>query len=418
MAIGSRVQELPATVAGRASIADFFSHGFRPFFLGAAVYACLLMSIWLAFLASTQMGFDGAWLNVPGSPFAWHAHELAVGFIAAAIGGFLLTAVPNWTGALPFSGRPLGALFALWVGGRLAMLLSPWLPAGAVAIADLIFLPVLGGVAVRQLLVKPAMRNFLLIVLLASIVFANVIYHLSVLELLRADALAAMRAIILVVSVMIAMIGGRIIPAFTHNWLNVNRHGDALPRRLPALDAASVISVAVFALVEVVQPGSVASGAVAAVAAAVNALRLQGWRGWAARPEPIIWVLHAGYAWLVAGLALAAISALTGHVAPSLAYHALGAGSAGTMILAVMTRASLGHTGRKLLAPPLIVWSYWLMTLAAALRVFAPIIFESPAATGIALTIAALAWIAAFGLFVVVYTPILTTPRVRNKLAA
>lgn len=400
----------------RATARDFFSYGFRPFFLGAAVHATLLMCVWLAFVVSTHVGGAGAWLPVAGSPYAWHAHELALGFTTAAIGGFLLTAVPNWTGALPLSGRPLAGLFALWLVGRVAMLFSGFLPAALVAAADLAFVPVLAGVAVLQLLVKPARHNFALVALLAVITAANAAYHLGNSGLVAIDPLAAMRAVVLVVAVMIAMIGGRIIPAFTHNWLNLRPHKGPMPRRNARIDLAAVASVALFAAVEIGSPGSVFSGAAAALAALLNGVRLQGWRGWSARTEPIVWVLHLGYAWLVAGLGLSAVAALTGAVPQSLAYHAFGAGAAATMILAVMSRASLGHTGRKLVAPRPIVAAYVLVTLAALARVVGPILSTGPAMTGVVLALAALAWIAAFALFAIVYAPILTTARVREKL--
>lgn len=402
----------------KPSLADLFSYGFRPFFLGTAAYAAILMCVWLMFIVATHTGGDGSWLAVPGSPFAWHAHEFAMGFAAAAVGGFLLTAVPNWTGAMPLAGVSLAVVFSLWVLGRIAMLSAAFLPPPLVALADMAFIPVLAAVAVRQLMVKPAMRNLVLVVLLALITLANASYHAAVLGWLEVNPLASMRAVILVVVVMITMIGGRIIPAFTHNWLNVRRHTGAMPRRNARLDAASVMSVALFAGIEAIAPQSLLSGTLAVVAAGLNGMRLQGWRGWAARSEPIVWILHVGYGWLIVGLCLEAASSLLGTITPSLGYHAFGAGAAGTMILAVMTRASLGHTGRKLLAPPLAVWSYWLISASALMRVAVPLLVANESVIGIGLTLAALAWIGAFVLFVIAYAPILTTPRVRTKLAA
>lgn len=398
------------------TVGNLFSYGFRPFFLAAAVYAAALMVLWLAFIATVHAGGDGAWLPVAGSPYAWHAHEFAMGFAAAAIAGFLLTAVPNWTGALPLKGAPLAALFALWLAGRLVMLLSGLLPPLLVAVVDIAFLPVLAGAAIRQLLVKPAARNFVLIGILLMMTCANVVHHLGVNAILNADPLAAARSAVLAAAVMIAMIGGRIIPSFTHNWLNVRRHAGPMPYRDAKLDAASVLSIAIFAAAEIMRPGSIASGVLAAAAAGINAVRLYGWCGWQTRSEPIVWILHVGYAWLIAGLGVFAAAALTGAVSGSLAYHALGAGAAATMILAVMSRASLGHTGRKLIAPPLVVWSYRLITLAALLRVFGAMLATSPAASGLVLSMAATAWIASFVLFVIVYAPILAGPRAHEKL--
>ncbi len=163
----------------RPSFDAFFSYAFRPFFLGAAVFAALMMSVWLAFVATSLNGFAGNWLPVAGSPFAWHAHEMIFGFSAAAIAGFLLTAVPNWTGALPISGAPLIVLFAAWLAGRVGMAVSGLLPYGMAATLDLMFLPMLGAAAARQLFVKPAARNLVFLLLVAAMTLGNVIFHLG-----------------------------------------------------------------------------------------------------------------------------------------------------------------------------------------------------------------------------------------------
>ena len=405
----------PSPYLATPSFAAFFSYGFRPFFLGAAVFAALMMSVWLAFVATTTYGAANEWLPVAGSPFAWHAHEMVYGFAAAAMAGFLLTAIPNWTGALPLSGTPLIALFVMWLAGRMAMLLSGLLPLFLVAGLDLIFLPTLGVFAAVQLFVKPSPRNLVFLALLAVMTIANALFHLANFAILDVDPLAASRSGMLMVATTIAIIGGRIVPAFTHNWLHLNKGSNGMPRRFAWLDAASIGSIALFATAAVLQMPALWQGWVALGAALLNAARLSFWRGWSARREPIVWVLHLGYAWLVAGLALSAASSLTSAVPGSLASHAFGTGAAGTMIMAVMSRASLGHTGRPLVAPPLIVVAYVLNTLAALLRVFGPL--AVPAHAVETLVAAALAWIAAFSLFAVVYAPILTTPRVHTKIA-
>lgn len=402
--------------AARPSLEALFSYGFRPFFLGAAVFTVLWMCVWLVFVGSLAAGLSTDWLPVAGSPFAWHAHEMVFGFAAAAIAGFLLTAVPNWTGALPLSGSPLVILFLTWLAGRLAMALSGVLPYLLAAGIDVLFLPLLGAFAAQQLFVKPAARNLVFLLLLAAMTLSNVLFHLGTAGRIEFDPLAAARNAMLVVAVMIAIIGGRIIPAFTHNWIHLKRAGSALPRRVAWLDAASVLSIVLFATLTFAGLPEMWLGATAAVAAGLNGARLWLWRGWTTRSEPIVWVLHLGYAWIVVGLGLSAASAFQLGVPGSLASHAIGTGAAGTMIMAVMSRASLGHTGRPLVAPRPIVWAYLLLTLSAVLRVAGPLLV--PAHQGPMLAAAALAWIAAFALFVVVYAPILTTPRVHTKLAA
>ena len=409
----------PASVlpppAVRPSLDAFFSYGFRPFFLGSALYAVLAMAVWIVWLATANAGGPQDWLPVAGSPFAWHAHEMVFGVAAAAVAGFLLTAVPNWTGALPLSGPPLVLLFVLWSAGRVAMAMSATLPYEFAAIVDLVFLPAIGAFAARQLLVRPAPRKLVFVVPIAAMTAANLAFHLANAGYVALDALSAARISLLLVIVMIAIIGGRIIPAFTHNWLHGNRAAAPKPQRIPWLDAASILSIAVFAVVEAFMSARALTGMAALAAALFNGARLVLWRGPSTAREPIVWILHLGYAWIVIGLVLAALAAFGGLVSGTLALHAFGTGAVGTMIMAVMSRASLGHTGRRLIAPRSIVWAYHLVTLAAVLRVAGPLV--APGHSTAVLTAAGLAWIGAFAVFTVVYAPILTTPRVHTKLA-
>jgi uncharacterized protein involved in response to NO len=401
--------------AARPSFEAVFSYGFRPFFLGAAVYAALAMAVWIVWIASAATGWSQNWLPVAGSAFAWHAHEMIFGFAAAAIGGFLLTAVPNWTGALPLSGPPLVLLFVVWLLGRMAMGLSAVLPYAVVAALDVVFLPLLGGFAARQLFIRPAPRNLVFLALIAALTLCNVVFHLANAGYSTFDPLAQVRTSMLLVIVMIAIIGGRIIPAFTHNWLHGNRPTSPMPKRIAWLDTAALASLILFVLLETLGISDKLAGGAALVAAIANGARLAFWGGAGARKEPIVWVLHLGYAWIVAGLALSALAAFTEVVPRAIASHAFGTGAIGTMIIAVMSRASLGHTGRRLIAPRSIVWAYHLVTLAAVLRVAGPSI--APQHYSIVLAAAGFAWIGAFFLFALVYAPILTTPRVHTKIA-
>lgn len=396
------------------SLEAFFSHGFRPFFLGAATFAVLLMGVWILYIALAASGHDVAWHPASADPFAWHAHEMVFGFAAAAIAGFLLTAVPNWTGALPLSGAPLVVLFLSWLAGRCAMMLPADFLGSIKAAIDLAFLPMLGAFAGHQLMVRPAPRNLVFLALIAALTLLNAAYHAGIAGYIDLAPVSAGRGALLIVLIMIAIIGGRIVPAFTHNWLHLNAPGKPMPRRIAWLDATSIGSVVAFVMSVVFDAPSLIQGTIALAAAVLNAIRLVLWRGYATWREPIVWVLHAAYAWLVAGLTLSAASTL-GSLPPSLAFHAFGAGAAGTMIMAVMSRASLGHTGRPLTAPPKVVWAYYSITLAALLRVAGPLAL--PQSTPVFLTLAGIFWIGAFGLFVIVYAPILTTPRVHMKTA-
>ncbi len=395
------------------SLEALFSYGFRPFFLAAGMFAALLMMVWLAWIFTVFSGDSGAWLPVAGSPYAWHAHEMIFGFSAAAIAGFLLTAVPNWTGALPISGAPLVGLFLLWCAGRIAMAISGLLAPWAVAVIDLSFLPVLGAFAARQLMVKPAPRNLVFLLLLTVLVTGNVLFHLATNDLIAMDPSAVLRNGLLIVGMLIAIIGGRIIPSFTHNWLHLNSVPGPMPRRIAWLDLGSILAIAAILVARLAEAPAMVEGAIVSVAAVLNGARLLLWRGWATRREPIVWILHAGYAWLVMALALMAAARLTTYVPDSLANHAMGTGAIGIMILAVMSRASLGHTGRPIVAPPAIVKAYRLVSLSAHLRVVGPLLL--PLHPGPVFGMAGLAWIAAFVMFTAVYAPILTTPRVHAK---
>ncbi len=399
----------------RASLEALFSYGFRPFFLGAAVFAVAIMAVWLAWLGS-QVFWGGPWaLPIAGSPVAWHVHEMVFGFAVAAIAGFLLTAIPNWTGALPLSGLPLALLFLTWLAGRAVMAVSGLLAPAVVAIVDLAFLPLLGAFAAVSLFVRPAPRNLIFLAVVAAFTGANVVYHLTAAGIISVpDEMGSMRFALMLVVLMVSIIGGRIIPAFTHNWLHLNFGPVAMPRRIAWLDAASVASIALLALFLVLPVPRLVEGLAALAASVLNGGRLLLWRGWTTWREPIVWVLHLGYAWVVLGLVLTALAALTVRVPGAAAAHALGTGAVGTMILAVMSRASLGHTGRPLIAPSGIVWAYGLITLAAVLRVAASLV--NTQLYSAFLVCAALAWIAAFGLFALVYAPILTTPRVHTKV--
>jgi len=406
--IGSRDGSIEGR-AGEQSGLALFSYGFRPFFLGAGIYAVVALSTWIIWLITQQP----AWLASQRSPAAWHAHEMVFGFAIAAVAGFLLTAVPNWTGARPLSGRPLQILFTVWIAGRVAMFGAGALPDVFVAAVDLAFVPLLALLAARQLLVKPAPRNFIFLILLAVMTIANALYHAAASGLISMDAVTPIRAGLLVVVLMVVIVGGRIVPAFTHNWLHLNAPQASLPRRYASLDLAAVVSVALFAVCDVSAAPAVYVGSTAVAAALINATRLIFWRGWATWRAPIVWILHVGYAWVVVGLAMAGAAVFLPGVPGSLATHAFGTGAVGIMVMAVMTRASLGHTGRPLIAPRQAVVAYGLVILAALTRTFGVLLvpnFYMPL-----LIAAAVSWIMAYALFVIAYAPMLTRPRVTAR---
>ena len=348
-----------------------FAAGFRPFFLLASVWAAIAVPVWLAAYA------HGYALRGGVSPMAWHAHEMVYGFGLAAVAGFLLTAIPNWTGRLPVRGAPLAVLALLWLAGRVAMLVPE------AAFIDLAFTAALIAVVARELVAGRNWRNLPMLVALLLLFAGNVLFHLQVHLGLRLGLATLL--------MLIALVGGRIVPSFTRNWLAKLGRGARLPAPEGRLDHLALLvtlaALGVWVAAGITWP---------LVAAGVGlAARLSRWRGLSTVREPLVFILHLGYAWLAFGLILLGLDVPAGA-----ALHALTVGAVGTMTLAVMTRASLGHSGRALVADGATVAIYALVTLAALLRVLSPL---SGGQALLVTSLAGLAWSAAFGLFALHY---------------
>jgi uncharacterized protein involved in response to NO len=375
---------------------------FRPFFLGAALWSALALCLWLG----TLVGHVA--LPTALDPLIWHAHEMIFGFAAATVSGFLLTAIPNWTGRFPLQGGPLAVLALAWVAGRAAVTLSGWIGALPAAAIDLTFLLLLLMAVMREIIAGRNWRNLPMPAALGLLTAANLLVHLEAIGVADTADLG-LRLGLAVLLMLIALVGGRIIPSFTRNWL-VKRGVETLPAGFGAVDrlALAAGAVGLAAWVAAIEPSI--TGSVLILAGLAAALRLARWRGHRTAAEPLVWILHAGHGWLALGLGLLGLSQLWPAVPGSAALHALSAGAVGTMVLAVMTRATLGHTGRTLTAGRGTTAIYLLVTLAAALRVaaafaataFLPLLIASGAA-----------WIGAFLLFAVLYGMALLTPRRR-----
>jgi uncharacterized protein involved in response to NO len=369
-------------------------YGFRPFFFLAALCAAGAVPLWLwAYSGGPQ----------PPGPlggFGWHAHEMIFGYLGAVLAGFILTAIPNWTGRLPLSGWPLAGLAGLWILGRLAVafVTAPWLA----LVFDLAFPAVLAFAVWREVLAGRNWKNAPIAAMVALFGVAAGIDHLSAIG--HAPHQLGTRLALAVATVLIALVGGRIVPSFTRNWL-VKQGAIVLPAPFGRLDGAAIAATASAALAWVIAPHATATGVLLLAAGLLVGLRLSRWRGLATLSEPIVLVLHLGYAWLAASLVLLGLAALVPGVVPaSMALHALTAGAVGTMTLAVMTRASLGHTGRAIEADPAIVAIYALVTLGAVLRVAAP--FGGGWYLAI-LSVGGGLWSAAFLLFAIRFAPVL-----------
>ena len=375
------------------------SLAFRPFFLAAGLFAALGMLAWLPMVLA---GLD---LPIAITPRDWHVHEMIYGYATAVIAGFLFTAIPNWTGRPPVSGLLLLMLLLAWLGGRLAMALSGLIGLPLAALADLLFLPLVAIVAGREIVAAGNRRNFKLLAVLALLIAGNVVFHVETLQ----DGIADYGQRLGLASVigLIILVGGRIVPNFTRNALLRAKPG-RLPEPFGRFDIAAIV-VSILALAAwVILPQSVAAGAVAVVAGILQSIRLARWAGDRARGDALVLVLHVAYAFIPIGFLLAGTAALAPEVTmPGAAAHAWGAGAVGLMTLAVMTRATLGHTGRPLAASPGTTVVYGLAILAALVRIAA--VFPSSFDT-VLLQVAAVAWIAAFAGFVAIYGPMMLRP--------
>jgi len=384
-----------------------FSAGFRPFFLAAALWAALAVPLWLVAFAGA------ADLPTALTPVLWHVHEMVFGYGAATVAGFLLTAIPNWTGRMPLQGRPLEGLVLLWLAGRIAVLFSGRIGPGPAAILDLAFPAVFLGVVAREIIAGRNWRNLPMLAALVSLFFGNLLVHLEALGLAETGALGN-RLGLATLLMLISFVGGRIIPSFTHNWLAKSEPKSAAPAPFDGLDRVVLAVTAVALATWVFLPDAAVSSWVELVAGIALGARLARWRGGATLREPLLWILHLGYGWLALGFLLLALNGFEPVIPSTAALHALTVGAIGTMTLAVMTRASLGHTGRPLVAGRGTTAIYVLVETAAVLRLLAPLDADSYL---LLLSLAGAAWSGAFGLFVLCYFRALTLARVRDEAA-
>ena len=384
---------------------QLFAYGFRPFFLGVGLSAVVFVPMWVA---SFSFGLP---LGTDWPPMLWHAHETLFGFATAAIAGFLLTAVPSWTGQKGFAGGPLVLVSGVWLLARLIVGSSAVWPPGLVAAADLAFLPVLVAFLAWPL-IRQRNRNTPLLLVLLVLWLCNASFHLG---LFRGDLSLARQALLTgvnVVVILVTVIGGRITPSFTTTALRA-RGVEGVVRSWRGMTSVTVALMIAIAVVDVVQPGGAVAGWVALAAAIAQGARLVQWQGFRMWRNPIVWILHLAYAWLPFGLLLKALALLAGVAAAAFWLHALTIGAIATMILGVMTRVALGHTGRPLRVHPLTTLAYLLVSAAVLTRVFGTWLpwLSYP----VFIAVSAAMWTTAFALFLWVYGPILLGPRVDGK---
>ncbi|MDI1287070.1 MAG: NnrS family protein [Reyranella sp.] len=370
------------------------SYGFRPFFLLGSIWAGIEVLAWL------PMFYGELSVATAFAPRDWHVHELLFGYVPAIVAGFLLTAIPNWTGRLPLQGLPLAGLVLVWLAGRYAVTLSAnigWLGS---ALVDCAFLVLMAAAVAREIVAGRNWRNLKIVALLCLLAAGNLGFHLE--AHFEGLAVYSTRLGIGAVLVLIMVIGGRIIPSFTRNWL-MRRVSGRLPTPFDDFDLFCLALSGAGLALWVVVPEGLLTGVALSAAAALNFVRLGRWAGYRTFSDRLVLVLHLGYAFVPLGFLLGGLSAF-GLVAPSAGIHAWAAGAIGLMTLAVMSRASLGHAGRALVASPLLQAVYASAAIAALARICA--VLEPDWSEGL-LYVAAIAWSAAFLGFALHFAPIL-----------
>lgn len=376
------------------------SYGFRPFFLLGSLYAALSVLLWLPIYAG-ELDAHSAFV-----PVDWHIHEMLFGYLPAIVTGFLLTAIPNWTGRLPVQGLPLLALVVLWLAGRAAVFFSADIAWQAAALIDGSFLLAVCAAAAREIVAGRNWRNLNVLLPLAVLAGANGAFHIE--AHLHGTSDVSRRLGMAAAIMLISLIGGRIIPSFTRNWL-VRENPGRLPAPFDRFDIASLV-ISVMALgAWTFAPDHGASGTLMAVAAVCQAWRLSRWAGDRTLGDPLVLILHLAYAFVPVGLAFVSASIFYPAIVPAAAgLHALGTGAVGAMTLAVMTRATLGHTGQELKAGKGALFIFVSVLLAGSLRILAAFVpFD------VAIDMAGTAWVAAFAGFSLIYGTALMRPKAR-----
>ncbi len=408
----SRDRFMAATVQSRrpkfkSRFPTVLTAGFRFFFLAAGLFSVAAMAVWTLWLAALAGGDTLDVLPVRMMPYLWHAHEMMFGYTAAVIAGFFVTAVPNWTATEEAGPRFVTICSVIWLSGRMAIWFSAWLDPFLVVAVDLAFIPVLSTAILGRLTQKSQLRNAIFLLLLCTLFAGNLLMHLDWVGWSTDLAETGVRLGIFTSAAMIAIIGGRVIPAFTRNALNREGYSGALPQSYGWLDRIGILSAVLTALATLPFVPPWGLGALCLVAGSVNLARLTGWQGLATRKNPILWILHVAYLLLSAGYLVYGSTLVFGILSETASLHLLAAGAIGCMTLAMMTRASLGHSGRPLVVSGPIVLAYLMVIGAAVFRTFGTMFFDYFPVMLISGTL----WLLAFAVFAWVFYPILTRPR-------
>jgi uncharacterized protein involved in response to NO len=378
-----------------------FALGFRPFFLLAGIAAVLLVPLWVQSFVGAGPVFTYY------DPLTWHGHEMLFGYSVAVIAGFLLTAVQNWTGLPTTSGKALAGLALLWLAGRIAPFFADALPGWLIASVDLLFLPVLAIAIALPLLRSRQNQQLVFLLVLAALTAANLMVHLQLLGFDQSSTGPGLKLATYLVILLVAILGGRVIPFFTNRGLN--REASCSWK---AIEILAIASLLLLLILDMLAAAPTAIATLAGLAALMHAIRLYGWYQAGIWRVPLLWVLHLAYAWLVVGLLLQALG-VSGQINPSLYLHAFTLGVIGGMTLGMMARVSLGHTSRALVVGWPLGLAFVSINLAALTRVILPLLDAQHYSLWILL--AGVFWTLAFALFVLVYARILILPRVDGR---
>ncbi|HKT32249.1 MAG TPA: NnrS family protein [Gammaproteobacteria bacterium] len=382
---------IPAPAVRRVSAPPILRQPFRPLFLCAALSASLGIFAWALFL---HMGLLPA-SSLP--PLAWHGHELLFGFAGALVAGFLLTAVAEWTKLATFKPASLVLLVAVWLAARVLFLLPAHVPYALTAFLDCAFFGLLLLMVARPILKSRNRRNYFVIALLSAFTLADVAFHLSVAGVIHVAERSVLYWMIDLFTVLMLSIGGRVIPFFT-----ARRLSNASVHRYRWLDWSVNGGAAILVLLDIILPRSATLAAVSLAVALLVLLRGWLWQPWKTWREPMLWILHLGYLWLAAGLALRSAALLSSALPEITALHAITVGALGSLSIGMMTRVALGHSGRAMAAGPFMAAAFALVSVAAVLR-----LINTPGL----LPVAGVLWALAFAIYFLRFLPVMLAPR-------
>ncbi len=378
------------------------SYAFRLLFLLSGVFAIFAVVVWMMILNGSAV------VGTVGNSLYWHGHEMIVGFVLATVAGFILTAVANWTGRPALSGLPVAWLVTAWLLGRGAMLYANTLPVAVSAALDMLFPLSLCIFTAREIFAAGNKRNYKIVLITVILASLNLVFHLGVAGIFPGADYIALYLLIHVIVLLVAIVAGRVVPNFTANWLR-SQGADKTPVVNATVDRIAIALTILTGLAAVFYPGRLTLGVLAMLAAFTHALRVSQWHGLQTVRNPLLFILHVAYLWLPAGYAMMSLASFGWAFTPTAALHGLTMGGIGSMILAMMTRVPLGHTGRPLHASRLTVVAYVILMVAICIRVMSP--WNAVNYLGM-IELAAAGWCLAFAIFIWVYWPILTGPRV------